>query len=271
MNNRRWTNNELLLLAEYFPKGDLSILSSKIGRSLSSIHGKASQIGLKRIVKGNNCPDKKCIKCGEVKPRTDEYFYKRTSEQKLANGEVKTYIFYKSLCKKCHCKDTHDRSRKKRAKELGITFDQYLYLCKWFMKHGIKNIRMRQLYEENPGLFDDRITKIERRTIRKWILNGYKFTDYDTFKVDQLKAKKERFRKKRKYHDLPEGYNFYHELPNDLKNKILRSRKPTKGVIANWLGIKVHELDLETEKTKRLLHNISRYIKIEEGKNEICV
>jgi len=268
MNGRRWTDNELLLLAEHFPKGDLSILSSRIGRSLSSIHAKALRIGIKRVTKGNNCPDKKCIKCKKIKPRTAEYFYTKIVKTKIKNGSIKKYKCYRSMCKECHSKETVNRKRRKRSKELGIEFDQYIHLCKWYKKHGIKRVRMRQLYESSPGLLDSRITKKERRTIRRWIRKGYKFTDYDAFKLDQLEVKKERSVKKRKYHDLPSNYDFYSQVPKKELNKIKferRKNNPTKGTVANWLGLKSNEISDEVYKTKVLLWHITNFIKTEDS------
>lgn len=260
MNKKRWSNEDVVLLQEYYTRGNLLDLSILINKSINSIKNKAHRLGLKRIVKGNNCPDKKCTRCKQIKPRTSDFFFTKKTKTKLANGSVKEYICFRSLCKKCHGKDTHLRTKRKKAIEKGMSLSEYQDWCKWFMKEGLKSVYDQHVYKYK-FLDDLGVSLREKRTIVKKILKGYNWQGIDQYRLDCLNLKIQTHKKRHKYNDLPSGYDFYYQLPKDLKNKILRKRKPTKGVIANWLGIKVDELDVETEKTKRLLHSISSFIK----------
>lgn len=52
MIRRPWTTGELARLREFYPNTPMVQLSSMLGRTVSSIHGKAQDLGLRREIKG---------------------------------------------------------------------------------------------------------------------------------------------------------------------------------------------------------------------------
>lgn len=251
--NKKWTDSELYILKTMYGDKNINELSCILGRTKSSIQKKASILRLKKT----KSKFKVCGSCGRSFVKNSKNFYTKKYKQKMANGEIKIYYSYRSICKKCHHKISILNQQKKKAKEKKMSLSEYQRWSKEGLRRGFADCKIKKY-----GFLDaENVPDNKRITIINWIKNGYKWVDFETYKKDVLSLKKKTFYNKRKYHDLPNGYDFYKDLPKDLHNKILRKRKPTRGVFANRLGIKSDLLDEETEKTMEVIYEINNYIK----------
>ena len=68
---------------------------------------------------------KKCTKCNEEFPKTNKYFFVKTTKQKLSSGKIAIYKGFRSNCKNCHSFKGNEIRIKKRCKELGCDISNY--------------------------------------------------------------------------------------------------------------------------------------------------
>jgi len=188
---------------------------------------------------------KTCNRCEKEYPKTVEYFFTKTYKQKLANGKIKQYKYFRHVCKTCHGKLLTEKNRKKRCKELGCSIENY-------KKEYIKQMRSSKL--KFKELVD--IDYLERITILKDVRNGYEFTTLNQYRIDKPIFKEKNIRngnlKRRKYHYKNKGKLSAYEVNQASINALTDAR------IALSLGFKVDELPKEIIETKRKVIQLKR-------------
>jgi hypothetical protein len=66
-----------------------------------------------------------CTKCNVEYPKTDKFFYVKTTKPTKKNKLVNTYYCLKSKCKKCESLSLKDYRNKKASQKLGISIEEY--------------------------------------------------------------------------------------------------------------------------------------------------
>ena len=222
-------------------------------RSPNTVSKKVSELGLNMPRKKRKTQkEKKCSCCGDIKPRTEEYFFKKTVYNK--KDKSKTYQSFRSICKICWSKEQTRKNRLKRIKELGCTLSNYEKT--WRSING-KTIR------KYPFLYDYNLTKNQIAYIITKIKKGYKFVNHEKFLEDCKKDRRESLEKRGRgiYKDIPDEYVLWKDVPKDIRNNIINKRDPSDAQACNWLGKKIGDLDKETIETKKLIVKINRFIK----------
>lgn len=186
-------------------------------------------------------PTKKiCGKCGNEYPMTEEYFFIKKYKQKLANGDIKEYKSFRSVCKKCHGEQGAERKRNKRCIELKCTSGDYQ---KAWRKHMAKAKMI------HPGIdFPLRY----RHHINRKIKEGYKYTTYEQYKKDCQNNYMISAKRRRKY-----DYGDIDFITNDMRNK-MQMKMMTDARLAQIMGMSVRDVPKELIKTKRLITILKR-------------
>lgn len=188
---------------------------------------------------------KKCGQCKNDFEKTHDNFHKKIIKQKNAIGELKTYIGFRSVCKKCHLIKVNEIRQNKRCKELNCSIEYYRE--NWKKQYSETRIK----YKETIFM-----TQSKRNVVRKKINKGYKYISDIQYKKDCLlnisKAKQ-----KFDYGDEMPTLKQVRKVNNDKKRDLI-----TEAYISNSLGFKVGELPKELIETKRLLIKLKREIRL---------
>ena len=207
---------------------------------------------------------KTCSKCKEVLPATKEYFFVKTMKYKLTNGTEKQVRCLRYICRKCQSDIVLTKQRTKRCKELGISINDYE---KWKKENMGKTLGNQKYKFINQ--FD--ISESEKVNIKNEIRKGYKFITLQKYRKDRKNMRLERYKKAQKercntagftiYNDLPSEYNFYKDIPNELRKKIIKKRPANDAHLANWLGLSIKNAPQELLDTKRVIVHLNRFIR----------
>ncbi len=179
-----------------------------------------------------------CTKCKKEFPKTLEYFFRRITKQKLANGNIAEYETFRSCCKKCHGNKGEECRIKKRCEEMGCEIDDYRENWKkQYSETRTKHPEIKHLSES------------VKKTLRKWIDNGYNFTTYKQYRID---CRKKLSKLRRKY-----DYGSCDFVPQKEKNR-RGIKNLTDGYIALIMNMSVKELTPELIETQRLVIKLKR-------------
>ena len=187
---------------------------------------------------------KTCGTCKKKLPKNKDYFFVRTSKQKLASGKIAIYKGFRSNCKKCHAVKGEEIRIKKRCKELDC--DIYDYRENWKKQYSkTRTINLLAKKELTEGQYN---------TYKSHVKKGLSF---------DLKEHKERVYTNK--HSKPWLRKFNYEGRVFLEDKERRNKTNkhkieniTDTYIVNYLGYKKGELPKELIETKRLLIKLKR-------------
>ena len=193
---------------------------------------------------------KECGNCKKELPRSREFFFTKVYKNKMPDGSIKKHTTLRSACKKCHSILTTEKKRRKRCEELNCTLDEY---------ESIWRKQTADSLQKYNWIDDLGFDITHRRTLIRYLLNGYVFTTVDDYYKERERVKKETFAKKRKF-KIPKKYDYLYQMPKNLRNEY-QNKDMSDARMANWLGLKLADADPEMIKTKRLLVEINRYIK----------
>lgn len=168
---------------------------------------------------------KVCGTCKKEFPKTDEFFFKRIIRDKNKRGDIVEYNSFKSDCKSCHADKGNKRRVKKRCEEMGCHVKDYK--VNWIEQMRMAKAKYPEIMHLPEGV---------RKTIRKWIDNGYNFTTYEQYKVDCKKSMQERALKRRKYNYEKKG-TLSDKDRNDMAHQMI-----AKSRVALVLGLPTSEL-----------------------------
>jgi hypothetical protein len=189
----------------------------------------------------------KCTTCKKEYPKTKEYFFEKTSKQKLASGKIAVYKGFRSSCKKCHGIKGENRRIKKRCQELNCDIKDYR-----------KN--WKQQYSETRTVDLDAKEKLTEGQYNHYmdLYNKNEVKDYVDY-LYRVEAKKRTLSKNKI------KITSYKEIQNYRNKYYLKDRKKLKDayIANNILGFKVGEIPKQVLETKRLIIKLKREVNYE--------
>lgn len=185
---------------------------------------------------------KKCCSCGIEFPKTIEFFHKKISKQKLADGSIATYEGFRSQCKKCKREQEEAHRVQRRCEEMGCDVSEYRE--NWKKQYS-------QTRTINPEL--SFLTRRQRITVRNKIKKGYVFTTHEQYKLDCSKS----YSKARRKYDYGDCDFVLQKDKNRIGIKNL-----TDGYIALTMKSHVDEIPKEIIEQKRLILTLKRELKL---------
>jgi hypothetical protein len=211
-----------------------------------------------------NIGTKICRRCKEELPATTEFFFEKICKYKLVDGTNKIAYSLRHICKECHTKKITFKKRLKRCKELNCDIIGYE---KW-IKENVGKSEYNQKYKWMDRLnMSDSLKLDMKREIRK----GYIFTTLEKYVIDRKIMNIERLKEAQKnrcktsgrniFNDLPDGYDFYKDVPKMKLKKIINKRPISNASLANWLGLHIKDAPIELLEAKRIVVEMNNFIK----------
>ena len=189
-----------------------------------------------------------CTCCNKEYPKNKDFFFKKILKQKNKKGENKIYHSFRSVCKKCHAKQTKNRLVKKRCIELNCDISDYNE--QWRAQYS--NTRTRDMDAKNI------LTKSQ---YQHYLKGNYK----DASDYLECIEKTKNDRNNRIIKSVKDRQKYF---TDEQKRQALRqyaknnSKKLSDCYIANMLMLKpISELTKEIIETKRLIVQLKREIK----------
>jgi len=205
----------------------------------------------RKVLKPKNLPTTKvCGDCKKEFPRTKRHFFTKKYKQKLSDGTIKEYTSLRSNCKDCHAIRTTKKKQEKKCLEMGWKIEDYQ--DKWRELAAKNQTKYEWVYQLDIPIG-------HKRTLIRYLRNGYVFTTLNGYYKERERVKKESFARKRKQ-PIPDEYDYKYQMPKKLRNEY-QNKELSDSRLANWLGFKVSEVTKEVIETKRLLVKMNRYIK----------
>lgn len=183
--------------------------------------------------------NKICGCCKNELPKNEDYFFKRIVTQELkTTNEIKSYLSYKSICKKCHKEQSELNRIKKRCEKMNCDVSDYRE--NWKKQYSETRTFVKEISHMPKGV---------QSVIRKKIKDGYVFTNYEQYRID---CRKNVSQVKRKYD--------YGDVDFVPKEKLSKSGivNLTDAYIAMTLKAKVKEVPKEMIELKRLTIQLKR-------------
>lgn len=238
MAGKRWSKEDIDYLKNNYSKVPTVEISKKLNRTIKSINKQTNRLGIK-FEKPKN---KTCCSCGELMPRTKEFFFIKKCKQKLKTGENVVYSSFRSDCKRCFFLKNDKRRIQKRCKELGCSIDDY-------------HTAWREKYSDDRTKYPElkAIPKTRRWHVSAKINKGYKFTTIEQYKKDcSLNVSLAR----RKYDYAIKDRCLTLKEKNAMMSKVLPD-----SLVCNRMGFKINEVPKDVIEMNRLLIQIKQELK----------
>tara|TARA_R110002153_G_C13171177_1_gene484112 strand:+ start:65 stop:670 length:606 start_codon:yes stop_codon:yes gene_type:complete len=191
---------------------------------------------------------KTCGTCKKELPKTLDYFFVKTTKQKLASGKIAIYKGFRSNCKKCHAVKGGERRVRKRCKELDCNVSDYRE--NW--KKQYSKTRTIDLFAKKE------LTEGQYNVYKSYLKKGIVFNLEEHKEMVYINKHSKPWLRKFDYG----GKIFLDNKETRIKSNRNKIDNITDSYIVNYLGYRKNEVPIEIIQSKRLLIKLKRELNI---------